>query len=138
MSGELEAILKLVAEGRLTPEEAAPIVAALTEKSAAAGSVASESGDSGDSGESDIIPEPMSGKVLAASPRQLRIRVEERGRTVVNLRVPLSVAETALHMVPGLGGEQAARVRAALEGGTIGPIIDVEDPDGDAVMISLE
>ena len=70
--------------------------------------------------------------------RQLRIRVEEHGRTVVNLRVPLSVAETALNMVPGLAGEQAARVRAALEGGAIGPIIDVEDPDGDAVLISLE
>jgi hypothetical protein len=85
-----------------------------------------------------ITPEPMSGTVLGASPRQLRIRVEEHGRTVVNLRVPLSVAETALNMVPGLGGDQAARVRAALEGGTIGPIIDVEDPDGDSVMISLE
>jgi hypothetical protein len=130
MSGELEAVLKLVAEGRLTPEEAAPIVAALTEKTAAS--------ESAESAESAVIPEPMIGKVLGASPRQLRIRVEERGRTVVNLRVPLSVAETALHMVPGLGGDQAARVRAALEGGTIGPIIDVEDPDGDAVMISLE
>jgi hypothetical protein len=80
----------------------------------------------------------MTGQVLGAGARQLRIRVEEHGRTVVNLRVPLSVAETALNMVPGLAGEHAARVRAALEGGTIGPIIDVEDPDGDAVLISLE
>ena len=80
---------------------------------------------------------PLSGVVVSGA-RQLRIRVEERGRTVVNLRVPLSVAETALNMVPGLAGEQAARVRAALEGGAIGPIIDVEDPDGDAVLISLE
>ena len=128
MSGELEAVLKLVAEGRLTPEEAAPIVAALTERAA----------ETAGSAQSVAIPEPLSGEILGASPRLLRIRVEERGRTVVNLRVPLSVAETALHMVPGLGGEQAARVRAALEGGTIGPIIDVEDPDGDAVLISLE
>ncbi|RPH33246.1 MAG: hypothetical protein EHM90_06455 [Chloroflexi bacterium] len=123
MSDELEALLRLVAEGRLTPEEAAPLVAALTERSAPPTSSA-------------VVP--ASGRVLDAGPRQLRIRVEERGRTVVNLRVPLSVAETALNMVPGLAGEQAARVRAALEGGTIGPIIDVEDPDGDAVMISLE
>jgi len=123
MSDELEALLRLVAEGRLTPEEAAPLVAALTERPAPPPSSA-------------VVP--ASGRVLDAGPRQLRIRVEERGRTVVNLRVPLSVAETALNMVPGLAGEQAARVRAALEGGTIGPIIDVEDPDGDAVMISLE
>jgi hypothetical protein len=131
MSGELEALLKLVAEGRLTPEEAAPLVAALTERAASAEPSTSSTNVT-------ITPEPMSGTVLGASPRQLRIRVEEHGRTVVNLRVPLSVAETALHMVPGLGGDQAARVRAALEGGTIGPIIDVEDPDGDSVMISLE
>ena len=123
MSDELEALLRLVAEGRLTPEEAAPLVAALTERSAPPPSSA-------------VVP--ASGRVLEAGPRQLRIRVEERGRTVVNLRVPLSVAETALNMVPGLAGQQAARVRAALEGGTIGPIIDVEDPDGDAVLISLE
>ena len=123
MSDELEALLRLVAEGRLTPEEAAPLVAALTERSAPPPSSA-------------VVP--ASGRVLEAGPRQLRIRVEEQGRTVVNLRVPLSVAETALNMVPGLAGEQAARVRAALEGGTIGPIIDVEDPDGDAVLISLE
>ncbi|HJT64004.1 MAG TPA: hypothetical protein VJ839_04465 [Candidatus Limnocylindria bacterium] len=123
MSDELEVLLRLVAEGRLTPEEAAPLVAALTERSAPPPSSA-------------VVP--ASGRVLEAGPRQLRIRVEERGRTVVNLRVPLSVAETALNMVPGLAGQQAARVRAALEGGTIGPIIDVEDPDGDAVLISLE
>jgi len=81
---------------------------------------------------------PTSTRQAGASARQLRVRVEEHGRTVVNLRVPLSFAETALNMVPGLAGEQAARVRAALQGGAIGPIIDVEDPDGDAVLISLE
>jgi hypothetical protein len=128
MSEELEALLRLVAEGRLTPEEAAPIVAALTGRTGSTGDASARTADG----------EPVSTSILPAGPRQLRIRVEERGRTVVNLRVPLAVAETALNMVPGLAGEQAARVRAALEGGAIGPIIDVEDPDGDAVMISLE
>lgn len=122
MSDELEAVLRLVAEGRLTPDEAAPIVAALTGRAPAAGAAS----------------ERNVGREAGAGARQLRIRVEEHGRTVVNLRVPLSVAETALRMVPGLAGEQAARVRAALQGGAIGPIIDVEDPDGDAVLISLE
>ena len=125
MSDELQALLKLVAEGRLTPEEAAPIVAALTER---AGEASARTPDGS----------AVATTVLPVGPRQLRIRVEEKGRTVVNLRVPLSVAETALNMIPGLAGEQAARVRAALEGGAIGPVIDVEDPDGDAVLISLE
>jgi hypothetical protein len=133
VSEELEALLRLVADGRLTPAEAAPIVAALTGRAGtqaplpAPGALAKTLGG-----------ENVPARVLPAGPRQLRIRVEEHGRTVVNLRVPLAVAETALNMVPGLAGEQAARVRAALEGGTIGPIIDVEDPDGDAVLISLE
>ncbi len=124
MSEELDTVLRLVAEGRLTPEEAAPIVAALTDRRPASPA----------RGTADQEPRREAG----AGARQLRIRVEEHGRTVVNLRVPLAVAETALRMVPGLAGEQAARVRAALQGGAIGPIIDVEDPDGDAVLISLE
>jgi hypothetical protein len=122
VSDELEAVLRLVAEGRLTPEEAAPIVAALTDRAPAPVGGTSDRG----------------GREAGAGARQLRIRVEEHGRTVVNLRVPLSFAETALNMIPGLAGEQSARVRAALQGGAIGPIIDVEDPDGDAVLISLE
>ena len=125
MNEELETVLRLVAEGRLTPDEAAPLVAALSKRSAAADR-----------------PQPPAATPPAVVPgaraRQLRIQVEERGRQVVNLRVPLSVAESALNMVPGLAGEQAARVRAALEGGAIGPIIDVEDPDGDTVLITLE
>ena len=121
MTDELEAVLRLVAEGRITPEEAAPLVAALTDRPS-----------------TPPRRTPESTTTAGVGARQLRIRVEEHGRTVVNLRVPLSVAETALNMVPGLAGEQAARVRAALSGGAIGPIIDVEDPDGDAVLISLE
>ena len=122
MSDELETVLRLVADGRLSPQEAAPIVAALTNRAPSPAGRGSEQGV----------------REVGAGARQLRVRVEEHGRTVVNLRVPLSVAETALQMVPGLAGEQAARVRAALEGGAIGPIIDIEDPDGDAVLISLE
>jgi hypothetical protein len=121
LTDELESVLRLVAEGRLTPAEAAPIVAALTDRVAPPG------------GQSSSAP-----REGGAGARQLRIRVEEQGRTVVNLRVPLSVAEIALNMVPGLAGEHAARVRAALRGGAIGPIIDVEDPDGDGVLISIE
>jgi hypothetical protein len=122
VSDELETVLRLVADGRLTPQEAAPIVAALTDRAQSPAGRATEQGV----------------REVGAGARQLRIRVEEHGHTVVNLRVPLSVAETALQMVPGLAGEQAARVRAALQGGAIGPIIDIEDPDGDAVLISLE
>jgi hypothetical protein len=124
---ELDTVLRLVAEGRLTPDEAAPIVAALTERATAPAASGPPA---------PAVPARV--EEAGARARQLRIRVEERGRTVVNLRVPLAMAEAALGMVPGLAGVQASRVRAALEGGAIGPILDVEDPDGDAVLISLE
>ena len=122
MSGELETVLRLVAEGRLTPDEAAPLVAALAQR-----------------GPSATRPADTSGPTRpAASARHLRIRVEERGRSVVNLRVPLNVAAAALQLVPGLAGDQADRVRDAIQAGSVGPILDVEDPDGDAVLIGLE
>jgi hypothetical protein len=56
----------------------------------------------------------------------------------VNLRIPLTFADTALRMVPGLSAEQGDRIRAAIAGKTMGPILDVEDEDGDGVVISME
>jgi hypothetical protein len=70
--------------------------------------------------------------------RQLRIRVTERGRQVVNLRIPIGFVDAALGFVPGLGGDQSERIRDAVRSGAVGPIIDVEDPDGDGVLISVE
>ena len=114
MTDELAAVLRLVEEGRLTPDEAAPLVAALSARP------------------------PASETVPATRARHLRIRVSESGRQVLHLRVPLGVADAAIGMIPGLRGEQAAQVKAALGSGAIGPIIDIDDPDGDRVLISLE
>ena len=70
---------------------------------------------------------------------QLRIRVTEHGRQVVNLRIPIGFVDAALRFVPGLGGDQAARIRDAVRAGAVGPIIDVEDADGEGgVLISVE
>jgi hypothetical protein len=77
--------------------------------------------------------------MAAGRGRQLRIRVTERGRQVVNLRIPIGFVETALRFVPGLGGDQAERIRDAVSSGAVGPILDVEDPDGEGgVLISVE
>jgi hypothetical protein len=71
--------------------------------------------------------------------RQLRIKVTERGRQVVNLRIPIGFVDTALTFVPGLGGDQADRIRDAVRAGAVGPILDVEDSDGQGgVLISVE
>jgi len=163
---ELETVLRLVAEGRLTPEEAAPIIDALTRSERArdfeddfdAGF--DEAFDHG-LGRLDRLGERIDRKVArrieraqqradrvrarvaeglaAGSGRQLRIKVTERGRQVVNLRIPIGFVETALTIVPGLGGDQSQRIRDAVRAGAVGPILDVEDPDGQGgVVISVE
>ena len=149
MPDELETILRLVAEGKLSADEADPIIAALTRA------------DAGDDG-SDAEPEAMNHadrlsrhadrarrhvdrafaraerRIAAAGGRRLRIRVTERGRQVVNLHIPIGLVDGALQFVPGLGGDQRDRVRDAVRAGAVGPILDVEDEDGSGVLISVE
>lgn len=128
MSDELQAVLRLVADGRLSPDEAAPIIEGLTraesrEAPRASGPERTEAPPE--------APETRGG-------RHLRIRVSEHGRQVVNLRIPLAFADMAMRMVPGIGDEQTQRIRAAMDAGAMGPIIDVEDEEGDGVLISVE
>ena len=145
MSEELETVLRLVADGTLTPEQASPIIEALTRAERA-----DEPRGRHDRLErrlnrahrraeraQDRFEEASAG---AARPRgrQLRIRVTEHGRQVVNLRIPVGFVDTALNFVPGIGGDQSERIREAVRAGAIGPIVDVESPDGDGVLISVE
>ena len=133
MSDELEAVLRLVADGRLTPEEAAPIIDALTRAERAGQAHRREHGAD------EAGPAAERQGMAAGGGRRLRIRVTERGRQVVNLRIPIGFVDRALGFVPGLGGDQAQRIRDAVNAGEIGPIVDVEDPDGEGgVLISVE
>lgn len=176
MAEELETVLRLVAEGRLTPEEAGPIIEALTRAERVDRAEYEEpdpdawtdewSDDLRGLDRLDRLGERISDRVHRrvarahrrasraharasdriamhaghpARGRQLRIRVTERGRQVVNLRIPIGFVETALRFVPGLGGDQADRIREAVRAGAVGPILDVEDPDGEgSVLISVE
>lgn len=146
MSEELETVLRLVAEGHLDPGEAAPIIEALTRAEAAPRAEREDRPGTLDSVRRHVgavrdhaarLRAEADAVRATATGRQVRIRVTERGRQVVNLRIPLGFADMALRMVPGIGEEQATRIRAALDAGTIGPIIDVEE-DGDGVLISVE
>ncbi len=170
MADELETVLRLVAQGKLTPEEAAPIIDALTQ--------AERSPHDDDDFDDELgarfdhafergfnrldrLGERIDRKVArrvaraqrraeavrarvaeglsAGAGRQLRIKVTERGRQVVNLRIPIGFVDTALTFVPGLGGEQSQRIRDAVRAGAVGPILDVEDADGEGgVLISVE
>jgi hypothetical protein len=119
MPDEMTTILRLVAEGTLSPEEAAPIIDALTR---AAG----------------VAPPPDPPAATRSSGRRVRIRVSEKGRHVVDVRVPLGLASMAARMVPGIPDRYADLITQAAATNTLGTIVDAEDENGDGVLISLE
>ena len=132
----LDEILRLVADGRLSAEEAGPLLAALDEAPAAStpgsGTAATSAGDRASSGAA-----PLEGQVLTGAPSTLRIEVRDNGRSVVNLRLPMAVGRFALDRVPGLSGDQVTRVREAMNSGFRGPVL-VVDEGGSGVRIVLE
>lgn len=118
-------ILALVAEGRLTAEEADEILRALD------GTQASE----------EPAEEPAATEKRPAEgrdPRHLRIEVTENGRRVVNLRVPLNIAGWASNFLPGLSDEDTNRIRGAIASGARGTLVDISDENGDGVLIISE
>jgi hypothetical protein len=145
VSGELEILLKMVAEGRITAEEAAPIVAALE---AVAGADAGKSA----SGQATGSAEPRfrhdaprfrsewqrtsSAQDLLAG-RRIRVYVAENGRQVINIQIPLAAAGFAIDQVPGLSPDHRSRIVEAIQTGMTGPILEVSDK-GDEVRIVIE
>jgi hypothetical protein len=138
----LERVLRLVAEGRLSANEAAPILAALDDApvaGSAPGATGSAPGARESGGEGSATSGATGGS-RAAGPggaTSLRIEVTEHGRRVLNLRLPIGVGRFALDRIPGLSGDQVDRVRDALSNGLRGPVLEVDDDD-DKVRIVLE
>lgn len=121
----VQRVLRLVGEGHLTPEEAGPILDALANRPPRPGAPPPP----------ESPPEPDDRPA-----RALRIEVRESGRTVVNLRVPLSLGRAAINRVPGISDLTSERIREAIAAGIKGPIVQVEDDNGtgDGVRISIE
>jgi len=119
-----ERVLRLVSDGHLSAEEAGPILDALANRP---------------------LREPGGGGATAPTGsgegrgNALRIEIRERGRSVVNLRVPLALGRAAIGRVPGISDMTSERVREAIEAGIKGSIVEVaDDGDGDGVRISIE
>jgi hypothetical protein len=121
----LEQILRLVADGRLSAEEAGPILDALEARTAPPSTEDRESADDA----SARRREPG---------RAIRLEVTEKGRKVVNLRVPLALGRAALDRIPGLSEATNDRIREAIEAGITGPIVQVDEGTGDGVRIVIE
>lgn len=143
MADPIEQILRLVAEGRLTADEAGPILDALsTPRGARARPAAAGFGsglaDGFADGFADAPPTGDEQRAPAGGPRFARIEVRDGGKRVVDLRIPISLGRFVLGRVPGLSARHIADVEEAVASGSRGPILDVEDADGDGVRIVLE
>ncbi len=124
MTDALEQVLRLVAEGRLTAEEAGPILAALDQES---------------------VAEPATEPIARAASddgtppgRSVRLEVTEGGQVRVRVRVPASLGELGLGEIPGLTRQAMDRIRAAIADGTRGPVFEALGDDGDGVRIVVE
>jgi hypothetical protein len=154
MADPLDDVLRLVAEGRLSPDEAAPIIDALAaardaagraraaaEQARAAGDAARDAARSaGGAAGFGAGPGPGPGStrgVPPGPPRRLRVQVRDGGRTAVDLQLPGVLAELA-GAIPGIPVDYADRVREALRTGLRGPIVDVTDEDGSGVTITID
>ena len=118
---EVAKILNLVAEGKLTAQEADEILAALNAREASASAGAAPAGNA-----------------QAARTTHLRIEVTDGGRQVVNLRVPVNLAGWASRFLPGLSDADTDRIRGAVDSGSRGTILDITDDDGSRVLITSE
>lgn len=126
-----ERVLQLVAEGRISAEEAGPILDALEPEPRSART----RDDEPRAGRTS--PGPSEGSDPAAGATAIRIQVTEAGRQVVNLRVPLALGRMALDHIPGLSMSTADLVRRALAENRTGTLLAVDDKD-DGVRISIE
>src|SRR5262245_10844119 len=126
MPDELDAILQKVASGELSPDDAEQLIDALQRQQRPTSPPPPSA-----------TPPPQDAPV-ERSRRVVRLQVTEGGRSVVNLQVPMSLAALAGSVLPGLSNENADRLREAIRSGTVGRILEVQDEDGDGVIISTE
>jgi hypothetical protein len=117
-------ILKMVEDGKITAEDGAKLLAALSE--------------------SRKTPPPSS-MPPGGEARWFRVRVTDlsTGKTKVTLNLPIGIVTVAIRagarFAPGLNKEQMEALAEGLKGGAVGKIIDATDEeDGERVEIFVE
>ena len=125
-SEERMKILRMIEEGRISAEEGAKLLAALSD---------SKRG----------IPTPPRLPGMGGPARWLRIRVTDlrTGRSKAAVQIPLALVDAGLkigaHFAPEVEGVDMSNVMDALRSGVTGKIIDVvDDEDGEHVEIFVE
>ncbi|GAB4499663.1 MAG: hypothetical protein OHK003_16410 [Anaerolineales bacterium] len=119
-------ILKLIEEGKISAEEGAKLLSALSDSRR---------------GGPPAPPRPPS----AGGARMLRVRVTDTrtGRSKASVQIPLALVDAGLkigaHFAPEVQGVDMSNVMEALRMGVTGKIIDVTDEeDGEHVEIFVE
>ena len=114
-------ILKMIEEGKVSAEEGAKLLSALTNANR------------------------PSGGLGASAAKWLRVRVTDitSGRSKATVQIPISLMEAGMkigaHFAPEIDGVNMDHLMEALRLGTTGKIIDVmDDEDGEHVEIFVE
>jgi hypothetical protein len=120
-SEERMKILKMIEEGRISPEDGTRLLAALSKG------------------------EPRKPAEGSGDARWLRIRVTDlaSGRLVVNANLPVSLVNVGLRMgarfVPEMNGAQMDTIGEALRQGVTGKIMDITDEsEGQRIEVYVE
>lgn len=131
-SEERMMILRMVEEGKVTPEEGARLLAALGEREQAEAQAGAQ-------------PFAPSGAGPRCEPvgnnRYFRVRVSNgtTGKQKVNVNIPLSLVDFGLRFVPASANVNVEAIRTALRDGMSGRIVDVmDDEKGDHVEVFIE
>jgi hypothetical protein len=121
-SEERMKILQMVADGKISAEDGAKLLSALTDSS------------------------PRSRRVPARGneSRYMRVRVTDTysGKAKVSVNLPLGLVDAGLNIaanfVPDLEEQNLAEISEAIRSGLTGKIVDVYDEDGEHVEIFIE
>jgi len=118
-------ILKMVEEGKVSAEDGAKLLAALSE--------------------SRRPPTPPSVPGLGGEARWFRVRVTDlaSGKVKVNVNIPMGLVNVGIKMgarfAPGLDAEQMEAIAEALKSGASGKIVEaIDEEDGEKVEIFVE
>ena len=117
-------ILQMIEDGKISAEDGAKLLAAITEntKSRSRTTTFQKSRDS----------------------RYMRVRVTDTasGKTKVSVNLPLGLVDAGLNIasnfMPDMGADAATEISAAINEGLTGKIVDVLDEDGEHIEIFIE
>jgi hypothetical protein len=156
-SEERMMILRMVEEGKITPEEGARLLAAIGEREVAAepvgaaelagaGAAAGYGSNQGWSGTAYGNPaygsdfaQSNSGGSLGGRVFHVRVTNGVTGKHKVDVNIPLSLVDFGLRFIPPNSKVDVQKLREAIASGTRGRIVDVMDSEkGDHVEVFFE